>query len=317
MQFFMKRNRSWRQLVFISVVLVGSGLAAVEMTTESLFAADAQTTFASPAEAAAALDNAAKNGDENSLAEILGVHTKALLFTGDEAEDKTTLQDFASKYQRMNRWVDMSDGSRVLYIGGDNFAFPVPLAQNAGGRWYFDSVAGDEEIRAREIGRNELLAIDDCYALATAEHLYLVQHDHSLGYAQSIVSTEGKQDGLYWPTSASQEPSPLASVEEFPKYAMGAFVAGKPFVLDGYAFRILSAQGDDAPGGAAKYAVNSQMTHGFAVLAKPVKYGETGVMSFMIGRDGVLYERDLGPDTDKIANLIQEFNPTEEWSPIE
>jgi hypothetical protein len=299
------------------MVLLGVATAALELTTESFGAEPPRVTFASPAEAGAALAKAAKAGDENSLADILGVDVKTLLFTGNDGQDDAALQAFAAKYETMNRWVDMSDGSRVLYIGADNFAFPVPLAQNSSGRWYFDGIAGGEEVRARNVGRNELLAIDACNALSYAQQMYFAGRGHLTEYAQRIVSTQGKQDGLYWRVSAKQAPSPLASIEQFPESSVGSLSAGEPFVLDGYTFRILAAQGNDAPGGARKYMVNGKMTDGFAILATPVRYAETGVMTFMVGPHGVVYERDFGPDTTKIAASIQEFNPTEEWSPVE
>jgi hypothetical protein len=136
-------------------------------------------------------------------------------------------------------------------------------------------------------------------------------------YAQRIVSTQGKQDGLYWPVSAKEAPSPLASLDQFPKSSIGTLSPGQPFVLDGYTFRVLTAQGDNAPGGARKYVVSGKMTEGFAILATPVRYAETGIVTFMVGPHGVVYERDFGPDTTKIAASIQEFNPSEIWSLVE
>jgi len=222
-----------------------------------------------------------------------------------------------AKYAKMNRWVDMTDGSRVLYIGADNFAFPVPLAKNSSGQWYFDGIAGAEEVRTRNIGRNELLTIDACSALATAQQMYFANGGESGEYAQHIVSTSGKQDGLYWPASKNQALSPLASLNEFPKSSLASISPGQPLVIDGYTLRILTAQGDEVPGGAMSYIVNGKMTGGFAVLATPVKYAETGIMTFMTGSDGAVFERDLGPDTANIAASIQQFNPTDDWSEVE
>jgi len=276
-----------------------------------------QTKFQSPADASAALAKAAKQDDEAALASTLGVDTKVLLSSGDREADKAALQAFAAKYEKMNRWVDMSDGSRVLYIGADNFAFPVPLAKDSSGQWYFDAVAGAQEIRARDIGRNELLTIDACGAIAAAQQTYFAASGEQAEYAQRIISTSGKQDGLYWPSSDAQAPSPLASLSEFPRSSLTSLAAEQPLVVDGYSLRILTSQGDEASGGAKSYIVNGKMSDGFAVLAMPVKYGETGVMTFMVGRDGVVYERDLGPDTAKIAASIQQYNPTDDWSAVE
>ena len=153
---------------------------------------------------------------KTTLVEILGIDTKVLLSTGDKEADKAALENFASKYEKMNRWVDMTDGSRLLYVGADNFAFPVPLAKNSSGQWYFDGVAGAEEVRARDIGRNELLAIDACAALATAQEIYFANLARRPEYAQRIISTSGKQDGLYWPASDTQDASPLGGSAKFP-----------------------------------------------------------------------------------------------------
>ncbi len=315
-----KSNSKWTGWALAGILaLAGLGFTVRAVDTSKLaFATEAapQMTFASPAEAAAALAQAAKDTDENALAKVLGGEAKALITSGDGESDKTAMQQFFAKYQQMNRWVDMSDGSRVLYIGADNFAFPVPLAKNASNSWYFDAVAGDQEIRAREIGKNELLTIDALAALASAEQFYF-NNSASGEYAERIISTPGKQDGLYWPASDSLGASPLAQLEQFPKSSLTSLSPDQPFVIDGYTLRILTAQGDDATGGAQNYIVNGKMTGGFAILATPVKYGETGIMSFMIGREGFVYERDLGPGTAKTAASIQEYNPDDNWSPID
>jgi len=309
----------WKRLVLISVlVLLSFGLAAGDLVTEALAAEKAtQITFDTPAAAGAALVQAAKDDDEIALSGMLGLDTRMLLSSGSQQQDKAELRAFAGKYDQMNRWVDMSDGTRVLYIGADNFAFPVPLAQDSSGRWYFDGIAGAQEIRARDIGRNELLAIDACHALADAEQVYYAMHGNAPVYTQRIVSTKGTRDGLYWPASASRTPSPLAALDEFAKSSLASASPNQPFAIDGYSFRILTSQGDDAPGGARNYLTDSKLTEGFAVLATPVKYAETGIMTFTVGPDGTVYEQDFGPDTAKITDAIQEFNPTDDWSPVE
>jgi hypothetical protein len=313
------KTTKWKKYSLIAVVaLAAFGILFVGMKREKwALTEDGPMTFQSPGEAGAVLDGAAKSGDEVALARILGVDTKTLLGTGDKEADKAALEVFAKKYEKMNRWVDMTDGSRVLYIGADNFAFPVPLAKNSQGQWYFDEVAGTQEVRARDIGRNELLAIDASSALADAQGIYFAEGGDSGEYAQRIVSTSGKQDGLYWPASENQPSSPLAGLSELPKSSVTSLTPDKPLTIDGYALRILTAQGEDAPGGAMSYVANGKMTGGFAILATPVKYAETGIMTFMTGSDGVVYEQDLGPDTAKIAASIQEYNPTDDWAPVE
>jgi hypothetical protein len=313
-----KTTKKWMRVVIGALAFAAFALVVVQLTIKNSVSAevthkDTQITFPSSAEAGSALAKAAKSGNETAVAEILGLDTKVLLSTDDKAAEKAALETFASKYEKMNRWVDMADSSRVLYIGADNFAFPVPLAKNSSGKWYFDGVAGAEEVRAREIGRNELLAIDACTALASAQAIYFADSSAE-GFAQRIVSTPGKQDGLYWPASEQQVSSPLANLDEF---AGPSTATDGPLVIDGYELRILTAQGDDAPGGAHSYIVNGNMTGGFAILATPVKYAETGIMTFMTSSDGVVYEQDLGPDTARIAASIQEFNPTDDWSEVE
>ena len=313
-----KETKKWARFAVLgALVLAAIAIVVAKLeTNNSAFARNTQTTFDSPANAGAALVKAAKNDEATALSEILGVDTKALLMTGDKEADKVAMETFASKYHKMNRWVDMTDGSRVLYVGADNFAFPVPLVKNSSGRWYFDGIAGAEEVRARDIGRNELLAIDGCAAIANAQDVYFARSGFSKVFAQRIISTPGKQDGLYWPASEKDEPSPLGVLNQLPNASLAELSADQPLIIDGYSIRILTAQGDDAPGGAMNYVVDGKMSGGFAILATPVKYGETGVMTFMTGSDGIIYERDFGPDTVKTASSIQDFNPTEDWSSI-
>jgi len=282
--------------------------------------ASAQATFATPAEAGQALQVATRADNEDELRRILGPDSQNVVSSGDAAADKAAWQSFATKYNQMNRWVAMTDGTEVLYIGADNYPFPIPLATNSDSRWYFDMAAGKQELLARRIGRNELLAIDACYAIANAEKQYfrIPRNGNSVKeYARRAVSNDGTQDGLYWPASAKRSSSPLAILAELPKSSVDLLAPGQPLVLDGYILRILTAQGDEAHGGAKSYIVNGKMTGGFAVLATPLKYGKTGIMTFLSGSDGTIYERDLGPETFKIAALMQEFNPTSDWSPVE
>jgi len=303
------------------VVVVGIILAVWAVKNhKSAGATDSapQTTYASPTDAANALVQATKNVDESALAKVLGNNAKNLITSGDRESDAAAMRQFSSKYQQMNRWVTMNDGSQVLYIGADNFAFPVPLAKNPSGQWYFDSVAGAQEIRAREIGRNELRTIDALAVFANAERAYAFRNDAG-EFAQRIVSTAGKQDGLYWPSSASAGASPLAQLDQLSKTSVPSLSPDQPVVIDGYTFRILSGQGDAVIGGAKSYIIDGKMLGGFAILATPEKYGQTGIMSFMIGpaQNAFIYERDLGPDTTKLAAAIQQYDPDDNWSPID
>jgi Protein of unknown function (DUF2950) len=259
----------------------------------------AQMSFATPAGAGQALQAAAKSDDEKALTSILGPKFGSLLSSGDPAEDKAALQSFVSKYEQMNRWVAMTDGAQVLNIGADNYQFPIPLAQDAATRWYFNATAGEDEILARRIGRNELLAMDTCSAIANAEETYFASTSR---YTPRIISTTGTQDGLYWEAPA---PSPLGKLNDFAPDAISSAGSTGSLTLDGYSFRVIAEQGNEAE------------TRGFAIVAAPLKYRDSGIMTFIIGRDGVVYQRDLGPNTVNVAASITTYNPTEEWIAVE
>jgi Protein of unknown function (DUF2950) len=277
-----------------------------------------QRTFASPAEAGAAFVAAAKSGDQAALLSIFGPGAKDVLFTGDPVKDKDALQDFVAAYGQMNRWNQIKPGGDILYIGADNYPFPIPLAQNSSGQWSFDTAAGRDEILARRIGKGELMAIAASGATATAEQQY---HGQPHGgdtkqYAQKLVSDAGTQDGLYWEAADGQAASPLGPLVEFAK-AVGYTNAGeKPQPFNGYYFRILTKQGDKAPGGAKDYIVSGKMTGGFAVLAYPAEYRNSGIMTFIVGKDGVIYQKDLGEKTTDLAAALSEYNPGDGWSNV-
>jgi hypothetical protein len=275
-------------------------------------------TFASPEEAGAAFFDAAKSGDQKVLLAIFGPDAKDVLFSGDAVKDKDNLQDFVAAYMQMHRWREIKAGGEMLYTGADNFPFPIPLGQNPSGQWYFDTAAGKDEILARRIGKDELTAIAACTATAKAQNEYFSQtHDGDKvkQYAQKFVSDEGKQNGLYWPASAGQPPSPLEDVRDFAKAAGYTSAGAKPQPFDGYYFRILTKQGDKAKGEAKDYIVNGKMTGGFAVLAYPVDYRNSGIMTFIVGKDGIVYQKDLGENTTEVAEAITDYNPGDGWSP--
>jgi hypothetical protein len=266
------------------------------------------TVFATPEEAGQALRLAARAKDESGLARIMGPGSGAIFQSGDTAEDQTALESFVAKYDRMNRWVEMTDGSKVLYIGADNDPFPIPLTTDASSKWHFDTKAGQEEIVARRIGRNELLAIDAVSAIANAEELYYQKphDDHPAHqYTSLIISSPEKQDGLYWDVPEGQGSSPLGNVNDFAK-AMS--ITSTETTFDGYSFRILSMQGDQA---------NGKLTGGFAVIASPVKYQDSGIMTFILSREGTVYQKDLGPNTSASAASIKDYNPTADWIPVQ
>ncbi len=270
-----------------------------------------QKTFLSAEEASNSLVAAMQSKNEKALLEFLGPDGKQIISSGDEIEDLHTRADFVHRYLEMHRLVNEPDGTTVLYIGARNWPTPIPLVHNANG-WYFDTEAGKREILYRRIGRNEMSAIRVCQELAAAEHEYrAAQHSQ---YAQAIYSDEGQHNGLYWKVAAGEPQSPIGplvanAVAE--GYAPGR--SGAPTPYRGYYFHILTAQGKHAPGGAKQYIADGKMTEGFAFVAYPAEYRSSGVMTFIVGSDGVVYERDLGKATEVIVNSMQKYDPDSTW----
>ena len=277
-----------------------------------------QKNFNSPAEAGDAFQAAAKAGDQSALLAIFGPDSKNVLFSGDAVKDKDALQDFVSAHDQMHRWREIKVGGEILYVGADNFPFPVPLGKNPSGQWVFDTAAGKDEILARRIGKDELSAIAACSAVATAQQAYFGQThdgDKTKQYAQKFISDDGKQNGLYWPVAAGQPPSPLEDARDFAKAGGYTNSGDKPQPFDGYYFRFLTKQGATAKGGAKDFLVNGHLTGGFALVAYPVDYRNSGIMTLVVGTDGVVYQKDLGEKTADIASAMAEYNPGDGWKP--
>jgi hypothetical protein len=318
-----EKSRKWSSGVWYGAVILATALTMISCGGSSKSVsteATAQSTYANPADAGQALQAAVRGSDQGAMTRVLGAKSVALLKTGDAVEDKAAMDSFTAKFDQMNRWVPMTNGSQILYIGADNYAFPIPLVKDSSSKWQFDSAAGQQEITARDIGRNELLAIDAVLAIADAEEAYSQKaHDGNPAhqYTQVIVSDPGKQDGLYWDASKTQDPSPLGKLNDFATSPVSPLGPGEPQVLDGYSLRILSEQGEKAKGGAKSYLVNGKMTGGYAVLASPVTYKKTGVMTFIVGKDGVVYQQDLGDKTGDLAAAIKDYNPTDAWTVVE
>jgi hypothetical protein len=273
----------------------------------------AQKTFASPADAGNAFFDAAKSGDRDELVAIFGPETNDVLFSGDPVKDKADLADLVAAYNQMHRWREIKAGGQILYTGGDNFPFPIPLGKNPAGQWYFDTAAGKDEILARRIGKDELTALAACGAVFDAQQQYFAHAGKQ--YAQQFISEEGQQNGLYWTVSEGQAPSPLDDVRDFAKAVGYTNTGNNPQPFSGYYFRILTKQGETAKGGAKDYLVNGKLTGGFAVLAYPAEYRNSGIMTFMVGKDGIIYQKDLGEKTKEAAAAMAEYNPGDGWSP--
>jgi hypothetical protein len=296
----------------MTLLAVAISLASCSKSEKTASEQTLQKTFASPEEAGAALLAAVKSGDQSALKAIFGPDAKDVLFTDDTVKDQDNLNGFVASYDQMHRWGDLKAGGKVLYTGADNFPFPIPLDKNSSGQWSFDTAAGKDEILARRIGRGELTAIAACGAAAIAETHYFSKAKQ---YAHKFASDEGKQNGLYWPVAEGQQPSPLGPLGDFAK-ALGYPNAGdKPQSFNGYYYRILTRQGAAAKGGAGDYIVDGKMTGGFAILAYPVEYRNTGIMTFIVGKDGVIYQKDLGENTADQGGAMTEYNPGEGWRP--
>jgi hypothetical protein len=270
-----------------------------------------QRTFSSAEQASNALVAAMQSNDEKSLQEFLGPDASQIISSGDEAEDAHARANFVQRYLEMHRLVNEPDGTTILYIGARNWPTPIPLVHHAN-VWYFDTEAGKSEILYRRIGRNEMSSIRVCRELAAAELEY---HDaqHS-EYAQAIFSDEGQHNGLYWKVAAGEPPSPIGPLVAHAVargYDLGR--GGAPTPYRGYYFHILTMQGKNAPGGAKHYIVDVKMTAGFAFVAYPAEYRSSGVMTFIVGSDGVVYQKDLGKTTDAIAASMKQYDPDSTW----
>lgn len=273
-----------------------------------------QKTFVSPEEASKALYTAAQNNDEKALLELFGPEGKEIVSSGDETEDARSRANFVKRYEEMNRLVREPDGTMTLYIGARNWPYPIPIV-NKGNVWYFDTEAGKREILYRRVGWNEASAIRVCQELVVAEKEYFSQQNQ---YAAKIYSDEGKHDGLYWKTAEGEPQSPigpLVAAAVARQYAEGSAGAAVPY--RGYYFHILTRQGKNAPGGAKDYSANGKMTEGFAFVAYPAVYRSSGVMTFIVGSDGVIYQKDLGKKTEELAKAMMEYNPNSSWQKAE
>jgi hypothetical protein len=273
--------------------------------------------FASPDDAGQGLLDAAKSGDQNAILAIFGPGSKEIISSGNAAEDKATVDKFVAAYDVMHRWRKMPDDGQILIIGPDNFAFPIPLKKNAAGEWFFDTVAGRDEILSRRIGRNELAVIDICGALADAQAEYFANRladGSTKQYAVKFISDTGKKNGLYWDAPEGQPKSPLGPLVAFATTEGYSAKADAHTPFHGYYFHMLTGQGSQAPGGAKDYVVDGKMVGGFAFVAYPAEYGNSGIMTFIISHDGILLQKDLGKTTADIAAAMTKFDPDPSWT---
>lgn len=271
--------------------------------------AAAQQAFPTPEKAAEAFVEAlgTEHADQARLTELLGDQWRSLI--PRSGVQRSDVDAFLKLYHEQHKIEKPSDRKAILSVGNDQWTLPIPLIKTGNG-WRFDIKAGDAEIRARRIGRNELAAMQSAMTYHDAQMDYaLVDHngDGALEYAQNIFSTPGTHDGLYWADDDSGQISPLGPL-------FGKTIAGEDW--HGYHFRILKGQGPSAPGGAYSYLIGNKMSRGFALIAWPAKYADTGVMSFMISHDGQVFEKDLGPEGNKVAQSMKLFDPDDSWQEV-
>ena len=296
-------------LYVFSIALV---MVAMMTFSSTLFAAVKQKSFGSAEEAVKALVTAARNNDDKELLAIFGPDAKDLIFSGDKVADKERREKVIAAYDEQHKLVPEGN-SMIFVIGKKDFPFPIPIVKR-GETWIFDTKKGKEEVLNRRIGANELDAIQTCLAVVDAQREYAMV-DRDGEYAEKFASDPGKKNGLYWPTKEGEKPSPLgqllakAKSEGYSKKG----TSGKPEPYHGYYYRILKGQGKNASGGAYDYVINGKMIGGFAVVAWPAKYGNSGVMTFIVNHDGIVYQKDLGPKTEQTAKKMTVFDPDTSW----
>jgi Protein of unknown function (DUF2950) len=278
----------------------------------------AQEQFTTPEDAISALVDAAKSQDQKTLLTVLGPDGQAVVSSGDSVADANARESFVSAYDAKHALELEGDGSQTLVIGNDDWPFPIPLI-NKGGKWQFDTKAGLDEILRRRIGRNELAAIQVALAYVQAQNEYASLDPAGLGphvYAQRIVSRPRKKDGLYWATAEGEQASPLGELAARAS-AEGYKTGNAPIPYHGYYYRILTRQGPNAHGGAYDYLAKGKMIGGFALVAYPAQYGNSGIMTFIVNQDGTVFQKDLGPQSDKLARKIEAFDPDSTWAKVD
>ena len=294
-------------LTSLILVAIGAALAAPQ--------ASAQRTFATPQDAARAVMEATENNDTNALLKIFGPEGRSIVVSGDADQDKAGRAQFARMAREKLQIRQDGPNRATIVAGNDEWPFPVPLVEK-NGQWQFDTARGKVEVLARRIGRNEMNAIEVCRGYVEAQIEYAAHDrdaDGNLEYAQKILSTPGKKDGLYW-EGDTQSLVP----KSFAQAAAAMFAEGKkPVPYHGYYFHILKAQGSDADGGAHDYVVKGEMIGGFALIAYPAEYGVSGIRSFIVNHKAIVYEKDLGSTTSTLARQMLRFNPDKTWKPVE
>ena len=299
--------------------VLSADLSAAEQKETQQKPAATQQLFASPDEAVKALRAAVEANDKATLCKLFGPAFPELL-TGDEVLDAKHLQKFAIKLAQCSKQMKEGEDRITLEVGTKNWPMPIPLVR-ANGQWYFDTVAGKEEIICRHIGKDELHAIGVCRAYVTAQRQYASlnpEGNRGTTYAQKFKSTPGKKDGLYWPSAENEPASPFGSlVAKAHAEGYGKNKDEGPHPFHGYYFRILTRQGKAAPGGEMNYMSDDNLAGGFALVAYPVRWDQSGIMTFIVNQDGKVLQCNLGKETSRIAGAMKEYNPDSKWTLVQ
>jgi hypothetical protein len=304
----LKKHPSYRFILGIVVFVI---VAAGSCTSKTK-----QESFKSPEEAVQALAAAAKEGDTKGLMAIFGPASKDLISSGDKVADKTGRDRFVAAYETMHKLVPDGDDKFILHVGENDWPMPIPLVKE-GDAWSFDTEEGRDEILNRRIGKDELNTIEVCLAYVDAQREYAAKDDNGdkmCDYAQKITSTRGKRNGLYWETKEGEGQSPMGPL--MAKAAKEGYTGRALSPYHGYYYKILKAQGKHASGGAYSYVVKGMMMGGFALVAYPAEYGSSGIMTFIVNQEGVVYQKDLGKKTKKIAEAMTLYDPDETWQQV-
>jgi hypothetical protein len=296
-----------------------AGAIVLPLRADTAGPAGSPRSFSSPEEAVKTLVAATNAGDHATIDAIFGPDVKDLL-SGDPKQDTIEFAAFAKLVAQFSQLVPKTDDRFVLNLGDQNWPFPIPLVKK-NGTWFFDTAAGKYEIVSRRIGKDELIAIGVCRTYLAAQREYASGDrvgDGVLRFAQKLRSTSGQKDGLYWPAAPDEDASPFGPfIAEVHAEGYGGKTAeGQPQPFHGYRFKILTAQGASAPGGAYDYVVNGNMIAGFALVAYPEHWGESGVMTFIVNQWGKVYERNLGPQSADLAAAMTDFDPDQDWTPV-
>jgi hypothetical protein len=303
------RTKALLALYFLVLLTLSASTCAAE-----------QKTFDTPYAAVKALIKAAEDANQEEMVAVLGDDAKELVYSGDLVQDKAGMEGFVKAYKTKHVIIKQDDHTRILQVGASNWPMPIPIVSD-GGKWHFDTAAGKEELLYRRIGHNELGAIAACRGYIDAQKDYAsIGHDGLPAgiYAQKLLSTAGKQDGLYWETAENEPASPAgplladASAEGYTSQGLG----GKAQPYHGYFYRVLKAQGPAAKGGAKNYLVDGQLAQGVAIVAFPAQYRVSGVMTFIVNQNGVVYQKNLGEKTPEIAVAMTEYNPDKSWTKV-